>query len=162
MHRLALLSAIVFAIAASGCGGKSKREKYLATMLADQGKYEKIAKGEEVDGEKAGEARTWLEWTRTDNVMNSMHEKAGKKQVLRFAEDLYEAGATRVMCIYIVTQGTFKANSCTSLLVELPKEKGKRAEVFKEHYRVEKEYWGKKATKIEDQGQKYLHLNLEP
>jgi hypothetical protein len=160
MRRLALL--VIIVIAASGCGGKSKREKYLQGVMADQAKYEQIAKGQEVDGEKAGEARTWLEWTRTDNVMNSMNEKAGKKQVLRFAEDLYEAGATRVMCIYTVTQTTFKANMCNSLLIELPKEKEKRAEVFKEHFRVEKEYWGKKATKIEDQGQKYLHLNLEP
>jgi hypothetical protein len=162
MRRLTLLVTIASLAFVCGCGGKSKREKYLQGVLADQAKFEKLAKGHEVDGEKAGEARTWLEWTRTDNVMNTTTEKSGKKQVLRYAEDLYEAGAARVMCIYITTQATFKANMCSALLIELPKEKAKRQEVFSELARIEKEFWGKKATKIEDQGQAYLHLNLDP
>ena len=161
MHRLALLVPLLCVIALAGCGGgkNSKREKYVQAMIADQAKYQKLATGHEVEGEKAAEAKNWLEWTNTNNIMSG---KAEKKEAVRFVEDLYEAGSPRVMVLYITTQATFITNMCGSLLIELPKEKEKRAEVFKEHARIEKQFWGKKVTKIEDQGQKYLHLSMDP
>jgi len=142
-----------------GCkGSNSKREKYVQQMTQDQDKYQQLAKGMEVDGEKAGEAKSWLEFTNTQNVLPN----TGRQQTQAYVNSLYHAGAPRVMCIYVVKQATFQANMCTSLLIELPKDAEARKEVFKVYTKIDKEFWKDAAPKIKDDGQTYLHLNMDP
>lgn len=151
--------ALVVLVLLSGCGGgSSKRTKYLQGVIADQAKYDQISRGQEIDGEKSGEAKNWLEFTNTQNVLPA----TSRKQTVAYVNSYYDAGASRVMCIYVTKQATFLASMCTSLLIELPTDAQKRQEVFKAHARIEKEFWGKKYSKVEDEGQKYLHLNMDP
>lgn len=151
--------AALFILSCTGCKrSNSKREKYVQKMIQDQSKYQQLAKGLEVEGEKAGEAKSWLVFTNTQNVLPS----TGRKQTQEFVEDLYDSGATRVWCIYVTKQATFQANMCTSLLIELPKDEAKRKEVLKIYHKIEKEFWKDSTTKIKDEGQTYLHLTMDP
>lgn len=159
MRCLSVVTLFVILFTGLGCSGKnSKRERYLQQMKQDQGKYEKLAKGQEVDGERTGEAKNFLEFTNTQNVLPI----TGKRETLALVNDLYDAGSPRVMCLYVVREATFKANMCSSLLIEMPKDQAQRKEVLKAFTTIEKNYWKGKFNPVADEGQKYLYLNMEP
>jgi len=157
---LSVVTVFMLILPCAGCGkSASKREKYIQTMLADQGKYQQLSKGQEVNGERASEAKSWLEFTNTQNVLRN----SGRQQTQGIVNDLYDAGAPRVLCIFVTVNATFRANMCSSLLIEMPKDAEKRKEVLKAFAKAEKEFWkGAAATKVTDEGQSFLHLNMDP
>ena len=159
MSVFAVFIVVFLTLPSTGCSAKnSKREKFLKQMQQDQEKYQKLARSQEVDGERASDATNWLEFTNTSNVLPS----TTRPQTIGYRNSLLDAGAPKVLCVYVTRDATFKANMCNSLLIEMPKDSTKRKEVLRAFSQIEKEFWGNKFNKVEDQGQAYLLLNMDP
>jgi hypothetical protein len=160
LRYLSALTAFMLILSCTGCksGKTTKREQHLQRVVQNQGKFQKLATGQEVDGERAAEATNWLEFTNTDNVLPS----TTRKQTVGYVQSLLDAGAKRVMCIYVIKEATFRAKMCTSLLVEMPKEPAKRKEVLRAFNVIEKEFWGDIVKKLPEEDNDYLYLNMDP
>lgn len=160
MRVITALLVLVCLSTSLGCKGAKvqKREMFLQQLVDNQEKYAMLAKSQEVDGERAGEAANWLEFTNTQNVLPN----TGRQQTQGYVSLLYRAGAARVWCIYVTKDATFKANMCNSLLIEMPREPEKRKSVLKAFAKIEKEFWGETASQQPDESLKYLLLNMDP
>lgn len=157
IYVLLLLACVFSSISCKGAQVQ-KREMFLQQLAENQEKYEMLARSQEVDGERAGEAANWLEFTNTQNVLTN----TGRQQTQGFVQLLYSAGAARVWCIYVTKDATFKANMCNSLLVEMPRDPEMKKNVLKAFARIEKEFWGEIASQQPDENLKYLMLNMDP
>lgn len=129
-----------------------------ATDREDIRNYERLAAGKEVDGDKASEARAWLDPKNTTNVL----WKTSRAQTTKWVEELYAAGATKVLAVYSPKDETVKINMCARLLVVLPTDAEARKKVMKTYNQIDKKLWGDDHTMENDDGQKYLELNMDP
>jgi hypothetical protein len=129
-----------------------------AANREDTKNYDRLVAGKEVDGDKASEARAWLDPKNTTNVL----WKTSRAQTTKWVEDLYAAGATKVLAIYSPKDKEVQVNMCARLLIVLPTDVETRKKVIKAYNRIDKELWGDDHTKEKDEGQKYLELNMDP
>lgn len=96
------------------------------------------------------EAREWMKQPK------HVFFKAEAKQVGKFVEDFYTAGATQVLiCDIEENEGTQYGEA---LLVVLPKDKDARAKLFDIGSRADAAYQNDPTT---DKGQKYLYYSLD-
>jgi hypothetical protein len=160
LHRRAALVFLLLVLPLAGCssGKVKKREKYLQAMAQSQDKYKKMSMGQEIDGERATDAETWLDFTRTDNVTNV----TTRKQTIEYMHTLYQAGAEKVYCISVVRQLAFRANMCSALLIQMPKDAQRRQSVLSAINKIEKEFWGDVALKVKPQDHDFVVLDFDP
>lgn len=124
----------------------------------EDGHYAALAAGKLHEGDRATEARAWLDTKNTNNRL----WKTSREQTLGYVNTLYEAGAVKVYCVYAPKDETIPVNLCAELFVELPQDAEKRKKVIRAFNKIEKELWGDDAEKVKDEGQKYLDLNMDP
>lgn len=160
MKSIVLLSLFFIVMLNTGCR-KTKAGAALqgnSETREDTKHYDRLVAGQEDDGDTAAEARAWLDPKNTENVL----WKTSRAQTLKIVDDLYEAGAVKVLAVYSPKDETIKINMCAELLVVLPKDAEARKKVFKTFNRIDKQLWGEDHENIKDQGQKYLDLNMDP
>lgn len=163
MLRLMICLSLIVSMAATGCqkGVKTKQGRGDASgqdANLDESRYGSLAAGKEHEGDRAEEARAWLDPKRTENAL----WKTSRQQTLQYVNDLYAAGAVKVYAVYMPKDGTVRINLCAELFLELPANKEKRKAVMKQFNKIEKGIWGEDAEKAKEEGQKYLSLNMDP
>jgi hypothetical protein len=158
MKRFAIIVCIAL-LCLSGCKSKTaKNPGESETTEHDNTHYDALVAGKLSDGDRAAEARGWLDPKQTGNAL----WKTNREQTLKWVNTLYDAGAEKVLAVYAPKDDTIKINLCANLLVVLPKDKETRKKVIAAYNRIDKELWGSDSTKIKDEGQKYLELNMDP
>lgn len=158
MHRLIFLSFIML-LCFAGCKSKAAKNggaKEPATQ--DNAHFDALAAGNLSEGDRAAEARAWLDPKQTGNML----WKTSREQTLKWVNDFYSVGAEKVFAVYAPKDETIKANVCANLLIVLPQDRDKRKHVFSSYNRIDKELWGPDYTRTKDEGQKYLELNMDP
>ena len=121
-------------------------------------RFDRLVAGEKDDGSLAAEAREWLNPKNTENAL----WKTSREQTTKMVDDLYAAGAAKVLAVYSPKSETNNINMCAQLLVVLPSELGARNQVFMTYNRIDKQIWGNRHNYINDVGQNYLGLNMDP
>ena len=118
MYTTRILTLLICLCCCIGCqettqpaGSKSK-----VVDREDDQRYARLASGALDDGDKAAEAKAWLDAKNTTNVL----WKTSRAQTLQFVNDLYQAGAVKVYAIYAPRDGTVPVNLCAELFLELP------------------------------------------
>jgi hypothetical protein len=107
--------------------------------------------GDEVMGSTTkAEARGWMQAT------NHVFFKADPKQVARYVDDFYQAGATLVLIADIEEHEGYQYGE--ALLIVLPKDAAARAKIFQVGSRADTDYQN---DPVSDQGQKYLYYSLD-
>lgn len=161
MNFARLASLLIFLTLLMGCKKLKNDDSELAPAAgerADTKNYDRLVAGKEVDGDRAEEARAWLDPKQTGNAL----WKTSRAQTSKWVDELYAAGATKVLAIYSPKENTVKINLCARLLIVLPADTEARRKVMKTYNRIDKELWGDDHTKERDEGQKYLELNMDP
>jgi hypothetical protein len=150
-----LLTGMVL-IALTLLGGCSKQQPASASGDSDgQPQDSLVAKidkhGEEIMASKTkAEARDWVKQP------GHVFFKADAKEVARFVEEFYQAGATQVLIADIEENDGKQFGE--ALLVVLPRDAGARAKVFEVGSRADTAYQNDPVT---DKGQKYLYYSLD-
>lgn len=155
---LTLLTALVV-VANAGCNKKPAPAAVVADESpSDARNFDRLLAGQEDDGNRAAEARAWLDPKNTQNVL----WKTTRAQTMQFVDDLYDAGALKVLAVYASTKdGTIPVNLCADLLIVLPNDAAVRKKIFKAYNRIDKEIWGPDHEPTRDDGRKYLELNMD-
>jgi dsDNA-binding SOS-regulon protein len=96
------------------------------------------------------EARAWMKQPK------HVFFKADARQVAKFVEDFYSAGATQVLVCDIEEEEGNQYGE--ALLVVLPKDKDARTKIFEVGSRADAAYQNDPTT---DKGQKYLYYSLD-
>jgi hypothetical protein len=146
-----LLSALLL----TGCAAKVKQPAAKAAEVADES--EDAFCQELLDcKDEIAEARDWLDLRHKNHMM----WKVDRETTLKLVNDLYAAGAAIVHVV--ITPEPFGATGvqiCGGLVVTLPTDRPARKKVFK----VYKDFWeDHEDYRVKDQGQKYLHVDLDP
>ena len=159
MYRISTALVLAFIFVGAGC--KRSVEKAAPEAKADSSEqnshYERLIAGKVDEGDRAEEARGWLDPKNTKNVL----WKTTRTQTLQFVDDLYEAGATKVYAVYAPKDGAIPVNLCAELLIVLPTDSGLRKKVIKAYNKIDKQIWGSDHETLKDDGQKYLELNMD-
>ena len=139
----------------TGCAAKVKQPAADAAQAAEES--EDAFCQELLDcKEEIAEARDWL----APHHKNHMMWKVDRETTFKLVNDLYAAGAAKVHVV--ITPEPFGANGvqiCGGLVVTLPTDRPARKKVFK----VYKDFWEDHSDyRAKDQGQKYLHVDLDP
>jgi hypothetical protein len=138
---LAGSSLIIFALA-GGCSQQPSAD----SLEARVDKH-----GEEIMASSTkAEARDWMK------QKSHVFFKADPKQVAKFVEEFYGAGATQVLIADIEEHDGTQYGE--ALLIVLPKEAGARAKLFEVGARADTAYQNDPVT---DKGQKYLYYSLD-
>jgi hypothetical protein len=151
-------------VLASGCGKSNPAKAGVAGAAGmaegneEQSRFDRLAAGQLDDGDRAAEARGWLDTKNTSNVL----WKISRSQTLKYVNDLYQAGAVKVYVIYAPKDQTIPVNVSAELFLELPQDAATRGRVIKAYDRIEKDIWGPDHDPAKDEGQKYLHLSMDP
>lgn len=158
MHRITVIICIAL-LCLTGCKSKTAKNKgEQETVEHDNTHYDALVAGKLSDGDRAAEARGWLDPKQTGNAL----WKTTREQTLKWVNTLYDAGAEKVLAVYAPKDDTIKINLCANLLVVLPADQDKRKKIIAAYNRIDKELWGPDHTKTKDEGQKYLELNMDP
>jgi hypothetical protein len=124
---------------------------------AEEQHFDRMVAGQEVDGEKAAEAREWLNPKHTANAL----WKTNREQTLKLVNELYSAGASGVYAVYSPADDTIRVNLCARLLIALPKDPQQRQKVIRAFNQMDKQFWGEDHEAQTDSGQHYLHLEMD-
>ena len=140
---------------ASGCNKAGSGSSAASGDSDDESKgtvEERVDKhGDEVMASNTkAEARAWMKQPK------HVFFKADSKQVGKFVEEFYGAGATQVLICDIEEEEG--AQYGEALLVVLPKDKDARAKLFEIGSRADAAYQNDPTT---DKGQKYLYYSLD-
>lgn len=161
MYRIITITAVSLLTICSGCNKNPSQaiNPVASAAHGDNRHYERLIAGQEVDGDRAAEARAWLNPKNTQNVL----WKTTRAQTMQFVDDLYEAGALNVYAVYAPSQdGSIPVNACAELFIVLPSDANTRKKVFRTYNRIDKEIWGPDHEPAKDDGRKYLDLNMDP
>jgi len=147
-----MLIALAFA---SGCNKAGSGSAASGSDVDDDSKgtlEQRVDKhGEEVmASDKKAEARAWMKQPK------HVFFKADAKQVGKFEEDFYNAGATQVLICDIEEEES--AQYGEGLLVVLPTDKDARKKLFEIDPRANTAFQNDSTT---DKGQKYLYYSLD-
>lgn len=163
MKPVMLLSLLFIIQLSPGCRKRQEndpigvaREK--AASREDNTHFDRLVAGQQDDGDRAAEARAWLDPKNTSNAL----WKTSRAQTQKMVDDLYTAGAVKVLAVYAPHDETIKVNLCAELLIVLPTDAVVRKKVFKSFNLIDKQLWGEDHENIKDEGQKYLDLNMDP
>jgi len=149
-----LITGLMLAALATGCN-KADSSSASSSDTDDDSKgtlEQRVDKhGDEVMASTTkAEAREWMKQPK------HVFFKAEPKQVARFVQEFYDAGATQVLiCDIDEEEGTQYGEG---LLVVLPKDKDARAKLFAIGVRADTAYQNDPTT---DKGQKYLYYSLD-
>ena len=142
----------------AGVAGATAHQAAAGESRDEAKRYEALAAGKEDDGDRAAEARAWLDPKNTQNVL----WKISRAQTMQFVDELYEAGAKKVYAIYSPKDKTIQVNLCAILLIELPTDSEARKKVYKAFNKIDKRIWGPDHEPEKDNGRKFLELNMDP
>ena len=158
MYRASLLFGFFSLFLPTGCQNQRVTvARPTVPHTSGQSNYERLVAGHEVDGDKAAEAREWLDPKKTQNVL----WKTTRAETMQFVEDLYDAGAVKVYAVYAPRDGAVPVNICAELLIELPSDGVARKKVIRVFNRIDKEIWGPDHEPMKDDGRKYLDLSMD-
>jgi hypothetical protein len=141
----------------AGAGNGSGASTAAREAKDQDAKWALLVAGKDEDGDRVMEAREYLA---PDQASNAIW-KSSREQMLKWSEDLYASGASKVWAAYSPADETVRVNMCAALLVELPSDKTARAAVMKAFRAIEGEIWGDDADGAKELGQRYLYLSVD-
>ncbi len=153
------LLALVLIVPQVGCNRikKAREEAQKAEALEeareDDRNYERILKGKDEDGARAMEARQYLAPNQPKNGLGTV----AREPLTKWVDEFYQAGAVKVHVVYTPAEGP-RINTCTALLVEMPRQPEPRAKLIATYNRIDRELSKESAEVATDLGQKFLYL----
>lgn len=146
----------------TGAGTPKAKNSVGAAQSEEDGEsnkhFEALVAGKVHDGDKAEEARAWLNPRNSSNVL----WKTTRAQTLQYVDDLYDAGAVKVYCVFAPKDGAIPVNMCAELLIVLPTDAAARKKVIKAYNKIDKQMWGPDHEPMKDDGRKFLDLSMDP